>query len=42
MLGKALSSNKIIEPTRALLIPGMDAVKNAAIEAGAFGCIISG
>jgi len=42
MLGKALSSDKIVEPKRASLIPGMDAVKNAAIQAGAFGCTISG
>jgi len=42
MLGKALSSDKIVEPKRAPLIPGMDAVKKAAIQAGAFGCTISG
>ncbi|XP_057794215.1 homoserine kinase-like [Salvia miltiorrhiza] len=41
-LGKALSSDKIVEPRRAPLIPGMDAVKKAAIESGAFGCTISG
>ncbi|KAL6970723.1 homoserine kinase [Sarracenia purpurea var. burkii] len=41
-LGTALSSDKIVEPRRAPLIPGMDAVKKAAIEAGAFGCTISG
>ncbi|XP_057494962.1 homoserine kinase [Actinidia eriantha] len=41
-LGVALSSDKIVEPTRAPLIPGMEAVKKAAIEAGAFGCTISG
>ncbi|GER32942.1 homoserine kinase [Striga asiatica] len=41
-LGKALSSDKIVEPSRAPLIPGMEAVKRAAIEAGAFGCTISG
>ncbi|KAL0361284.1 UNVERIFIED_CONTAM: Homoserine kinase [Sesamum radiatum] len=41
-LGKALSSDKIVEPRRAPLIPGMGAVKKAAIEAGAFGCTISG
>ncbi|XVF44696.1 hypothetical protein PTKIN_Ptkin02bG0144700 [Pterospermum kingtungense] len=41
-LGKALSSDKIVEPTRAPLIPGMKAVKKAAIKAGAFGCTISG
>ncbi|KAI5432538.1 homoserine kinase [Lathyrus oleraceus] len=42
MLGKALSSDTIVEPKRAALIPGMVAVKKAAIEAGAFGCTISG
>ncbi|XP_031107574.1 homoserine kinase-like [Ipomoea triloba] len=41
-LGKALSSDKIVEPRRAPLIPGMEAVKKAGIEAGAFGCTISG
>lgn len=40
--GKALSSDKIVEPRRAPLIPGMEAVKAAALEAGAFGCTISG
>ncbi|KAK9286591.1 hypothetical protein L1049_014991 [Liquidambar formosana] len=41
-LGKALSSDKIVEPRRAPLIPGMEGVKRAAIDAGAFGCTISG
>ncbi|XP_010246749.1 PREDICTED: homoserine kinase [Nelumbo nucifera] len=41
-LGSALSSDKIVEPKRAPLIPGMEAVKRAAMEAGAFGCTISG
>ena len=41
-LGKALSSDRIVEPTRAPLIPGMEGVKKAALEAGAFGCTISG
>ncbi|KAJ8770308.1 hypothetical protein K2173_013262 [Erythroxylum novogranatense] len=41
-LGKALSADKIVEPKRAPLIPGMEAVKKAAMEAGAFGCTISG
>ncbi|XP_076921893.1 homoserine kinase-like [Bidens hawaiensis] len=41
-LGKALSSDRIVEPKRAPLIPGMEAVKKAALEAGAFGCTISG
>ncbi|XP_009763349.1 homoserine kinase-like [Nicotiana sylvestris] len=42
VLGKALSSDKIVEPRRAPLIPGMEGVKKAAMEAGAFGCTISG
>ncbi|KAF7116647.1 hypothetical protein RHSIM_RhsimUnG0022900 [Rhododendron simsii] len=41
-LGTAMSSDRIVEPKRAPLIPGMEAVKKAAIEAGAFGCTISG
>ncbi|GMP37240.1 hypothetical protein CsSME_00009016 [Camellia sinensis var. sinensis] len=41
-LGKALSSDRIVEPRRAPLIPGMEGVKKAAREAGAFGCTISG
>ncbi|KAI3441151.1 MFS domain-containing protein [Psidium guajava] len=41
-LGRALSSDKIVEPRRAPLIPGMEAVKRVAIEAGSFGCTISG
>ncbi|KAK9051876.1 hypothetical protein SSX86_028504 [Deinandra increscens subsp. villosa] len=41
-LGKALSSDRVVEPKRAPLIPGMDAVKKAALLAGAFGCTISG
>ncbi|KAL8267962.1 hypothetical protein R6Q59_001760 [Mikania micrantha] len=42
ILGKALSGDRIVEPRRAPLIPGMDAVKRAALQAGAFGCTISG
>ncbi|KAF2298350.1 hypothetical protein GH714_022841 [Hevea brasiliensis] len=41
-LGQALSSDKIVEPKRAPLIPGMEEVKKAAMRAGAFGCTISG
>ncbi|KAL9264440.1 Homoserine kinase-like protein [Drosera capensis] len=40
--GKAMSGDRIVEPKRAPLIPGMEAVKRAALEAGAFGCTISG
>jgi homoserine kinase len=32
----------IIEPIRAILIPGFNKIKNKAIEAGALGCSISG
>ncbi|KAL0921801.1 hypothetical protein M5K25_008910 [Dendrobium thyrsiflorum] len=42
VLGSALSSDGIVEPKRAPLIPGMIDVKKAAMEAGAFGCTISG
>lgn len=42
IFGKAMSSDKIVEPKRAPLIPGMEGVKRAALEAGAFGCTISG
>eukprot|EP01025_Chloroclados_australasicus_P052431 TRINITY_DN6111_c0_g1_i4.p1 TRINITY_DN6111_c0_g1~~TRINITY_DN6111_c0_g1_i4.p1 ORF type:complete len:364 (+),score=46.01 TRINITY_DN6111_c0_g1_i4:75-1166(+) len=42
LLGKALDSDSIIEPARSDLIPGFKAVKQAAKDAGAFGCTISG
>lgn len=42
VIGSAMSSDGIVEPTRAPLIPGMVAVKAAALEAGALGCTISG
>lgn len=32
----------IIEPVRSLLIPGYDSIKDAAMDAGALGCSISG
>ncbi len=35
-------NDTVIEPVRAHLIPGFYDVKNAALEAGAFGCSISG
>lgn len=34
--------DEIIEPVRKILIPGFDAVKSAALHAGALGCSISG
>jgi homoserine kinase len=42
LLGASLSSDSIVEPKRGPLIPGMMAVKAAALETGAFGCTISG
>eukprot|EP01018_Ginkgo_biloba_P028758 Gb_40854 [translate_table: standard] len=42
LLGAALSSDTIVEPNRGPLIPGMLAVKAAALGTGAFGCTISG
>ena len=36
-LGKAMSSDKIVEPRRAPLIPGMEGMKKAAIELGLLG-----
>jgi homoserine kinase len=42
-LGLCLDSgDRVIEPARAPLIPGLQAVKDAAKEAGAYGCTISG
>lgn len=40
-VGRALEDG-IVEPLRAKLIPGYNAVKRAAMEAGALGCTISG
>lgn len=42
LVGRALGSESIVEPVRAPLIPGFMAVKAAAVEAGAYGCTISG
>ena len=42
LIGSAMSSDGIVEPSRAPLIPGMAAVKAAALQAGALGCTISG
>lgn len=41
LIGRSLEDH-IIEPNRALLIPGFNGVKEAAIRAGALGCGISG
>ena len=41
-LGKVLSLDRIMEPRRAHLLPGMEAVKGAAVQARAYECTISG
>lgn len=42
LLGRALDSDVVVEPVRGPLIPGFLAVKEAARNAGAYGCTISG
>lgn len=41
LLGRSIE-DRLIEPLRATLIPGFDAVKRAALQAGALGCSIAG
>lgn len=41
LIGRSLH-DVIIEPERALLIPGFDSLKSSALKAGALGCSISG
>ena len=41
LLGRSIA-DRLVEPVRAALIPGFDAVKRAAREHGALGCSISG
>lgn len=42
LIGRSLDSDLIVEPVRGPLIPGFQAVKEAARAAGAYGCTISG
>jgi homoserine kinase len=41
LIGRSLQ-DRVAEPARSVLIPGFDAVKSAALNAGALGCSISG
>jgi len=41
LLGRSID-DRLIEPIRAALIPGFDAVKRAALDAGGLGCSIAG
>lgn len=42
LLGASLNSDAIVEPVRGPLIPGFYAAKQAAVDAGAYGCTIGG
>ncbi|KAG6530330.1 hypothetical protein ZIOFF_012557 [Zingiber officinale] len=42
VLRSAMAADAIVEPRRAPLIPGMVSVKKTTMEAGVFGCTISG
>jgi homoserine kinase len=41
-IGEAINQDHISEPVRARSIPGYDELKRRALEAGAFGCNVSG
>jgi homoserine kinase len=41
LLGRSVE-DRLVEPLRSTLIPGFDAVKRAALEAGGLGCSIAG
>ena len=40
--GRMMMRDRIVEPVRAGLIPGFSMIRSAALEAGAFGCAVSG
>ncbi|RPI57053.1 MAG: homoserine kinase, partial [Acidobacteria bacterium] len=41
LVGRSIE-DRLVEPLRARLIPGFDAVKRAALDAGGLGCSIAG
>ena len=41
-VGRCMMQDRIVEPVRARLVPCYDAVRGAAIDAGAFGCALTG
>lgn len=41
-MGKRIMSDRIVEPVRQTLLPCFDAIREAALEAGAYGCALSG
>ncbi len=41
-VGRCIMSDRLVEPVRARLVPCYEAVRNAALEAGALGCALTG
>lgn len=41
-VGKCMMQDRLVEPVRAKLVPCYDAVRGAAVEAGALGCALTG
>lgn len=41
-VGACMMQDRLVEPVRAKLVPCYDAVRTAAVEAGAFGCALTG
>ncbi len=41
-VGACMMQDRLVEPVRAKLVPCYDAVREAAVEAGAFGCALTG
>lgn len=41
-VGQHIMADRLVEPVRAALVPCYDAVRQAALEAGAYGCALSG
>ncbi len=41
-VGRCIMADRLVEPVRATLLPCYEAVRRAALEAGAFGCALTG
>ncbi|GIV62350.1 MAG: homoserine kinase [Rhodothermaceae bacterium] len=41
-VGRCIMADRLVEPVRAPLVPCYEAVRHAALEAGAYGCALSG
>jgi len=42
MVGRCIMADRLVEPVRATLVPCYQCVRDAAVEAGAFGCALTG